>query len=278
MRRIISVFIVVALIFFLVGCSSVGHSNGQAGESTVDRVLGRGTLVIGTSIGYLPFEMIDTNGNYVGYNIDTAKAMADSMGVKLEIKQYEFSQLISALQSGEIDIIISGMTIRGDRALGVSFSNPYFSIRQALMVPVSDTTTKSYGDLDTAGKKIAVCQGSTGALLAKEIFKNADVVDYDSGPSAALAVYQNLADALIYDDVGVKMFVLQQEKKVKGVYDESLSSENLGFAVRYKDSAAIDWLNAFLYGYKNSPAEMESYERWFENTEWMNTLADQGNN
>lgn len=277
MRRIISVIMAAALIILFSGCSNGTSAGGQSEESTIDRVLGRGTLVIGTSIGYLPFEMIDTNGNYVGYNIDTAEAMADSMGVKLEIKQYEFSQLISALQSGEIDIIISGMTIRGDRALGVSFSNPYFSIRQALMVPVSDTVTKSYEELDTAGKKIAVCQGSTGALLAKEIFENADIVDYDSGPSAALAVYQNLADALLYDDVGIEMFVLQQQDKVRGVYDERLSLENLGFAVRYRDSAAVDWLNSFLYGYKNSPAEMESYEKWFENIDWINTLDDEKN-
>lgn len=274
MKKIISIFIVVALISFLLGCSGIEPSNVSV-ESTIDRVLEKGTLVIGTSIGYLPFEMIDTNGDYVGYNIDTARAMANSMGVKLEIKQYEFSQLISALQSGEVDIVVSGMTIRGDRALGVSFSNPYFEIGQAVMVPISDNTTKSYKDLDVAGKKIAVCQGSTGALFANEVFINAEVVYYDSGPSAALAVYKNLADALMYDDVGIKMFVLQQNDKVKGIYDENMPLEDLGFAVRYKDSAAIDWINAFLYGYKNSPAEIESYKEWFENTDWMNTLDTQ---
>lgn len=273
MKKFISVIMIIALVFSLAGCSG-GTSSGAAEESTIDKIVKKGTLVVGTSPGYLPFEMVDTQGNYIGYDIDTANAIAEAMGVKLEIKQYDFSALIGALQAGEIDMIISGMTIRGDRALGVNFADPYFEISQSIMVPSSDTATKIWEDLDVAGKKIAVGQGTTGALLAKQLFKNAEIVDYEGGNVAAMAVAQGQADGMVYDDIGIKMFVLQQPDKLKGIYD-SMSVESLGIAVKYGDSKSVDWLNAFLYGYLQNPKEIESRQKWVENTDWLDDLAEE---
>ncbi len=274
MKKILSAIIIIALVFSMSGCTGNNSSSSvTAQESTIDKVLKKGTLVVGTSPGYLPFEMIDTNGDYIGYDIDTANAIAEAMGVELEIKQYDFSALIGALQAGEIDMIISGMTIRGDRALAVNFANPYFEISQSFLVPASDTTTKSWEDLDTAGKKIAVGQGTTGALLAKQLFKNAEIVDYEGGNTAAMAVAQEQADGMVYDDIGLKMFVLQQPDKLRAIYN-SMSVESLGIAVRYGDSASIDWLNAFLYGYLKNPKELESYQKWVETTDWIDDMAE----
>ncbi len=272
MKKIIMIIMVIALVFSLPGCAD--NAAAVKEESTIDSVLKKGTLVVGTSPGYLPFEMIDTQGNYIGYDIDTANAIAEAMGVKLEIKQYEFSAIIGALQAGEIDMIISGMTIRGDRALAVSFADPYFEISQSFLVPLSDTTTTKWQDLDVAGKTIAVGQGTTGALLAKQLFKNAEIVDYEGGNVAAMAVAQEQADGMVYDDVGIKMFVLQQEGKLRGIY-EPMSVESLGIAVKYGDSTSVDWLNAFLYGYLKNPKEIESYQKWVESTDWLDDLAEE---
>ena len=82
----------------------------------------------------MPFEMTDVDGNFIGYDIDLGKAIGESLGVEVEFKQYEFSGLIPALQVGEIDILLAGMTIRGDRAAAVSFSDTYFATGQVLMV------------------------------------------------------------------------------------------------------------------------------------------------
>jgi len=137
----------------LIGCTQQTANPASKQSSTIDNVLSKKKLVIGTAPGYLPFEMKDTQGNFIGYDIDLGKAIGSALSVSVEFKQYSFSALIPALQTGEIDMLIAGMTIRGDRALAVSFSNPYYATGQVLMIPTSDTTTSAWQDLDKPGKK-----------------------------------------------------------------------------------------------------------------------------
>jgi len=275
MKKILSVLMVVLLMFSLIACSSnatATTSSSEKTQSTIEKVQQKKKLVIGTAPGYLPFEMKDVNGNFVGYDIDIGKAIAEALGVEVEFKQYEFSGLIPALQTGDIDMVIAAMTIRGDRALAVSFSNPYYATGQVLMVSGNDTTTKSWKDLDVAGKTIAVSQGTTGALLAKQLFKNAQVVDYSDFPTASMAIVQGKADGIIYDEPGIRMYEIMNPGQVRGIYD-LISAENLGIVVRYNDLETVQWLNAFLEGYRNSPRDLESIEKWFKSTDWMDTIV-----
>lgn len=236
--------------------------------STIDKVRKAGKIIIGTGPGYYPFEMMDTEGNFIGYDMDLGRAIGKSLGVKVEFRHFEFYSMIPALQTGEIDMIISGMTIRGDRALGASFSNPYYATGQVIMVPSNNTTTKSWKELDKHGKKIAVSQGTTGALLAKNIFKEAEILDFPSFPEAASAMIGGYADGVVYDEPAVRMYEIMHKGAVRGIYN-LISKENLGIAVRLNDYATIHWLNSFLYEYVDSPEEQASRAKWFESTDWM---------
>ncbi len=242
-----------------------------ASPSTLETVQKAKKIVIGTAPGYLPFEMMDKKGNFIGYDIDLGRAIAKSLGVEVEFRQFEFSGLIPALQTGEIDMFIAGMTIRGDRALAVSFSNPYYATGQVLMVPASDTTTKSWHDLDKPGKKIALSQGTTGALLAKNIFKKAEALDFPTLADATRALIQGDADGIIYDEPGLRMYEIMHKEAVRGIYD-LISQENLGVAVRHNDFAMIQWLNSFLYHYIGSTEELALRTKWFETSDWMDEL------
>ncbi len=265
--------LIIIFAVILAGCTKEA-SNGETVPSTIDNVLKNKKLVIGTAPGYFPFEMIDLNGEFMGYDVDTAKAIGEALNVDVEFKQFGFDGLIPALQTGEIDMIIAGMTIRGDRALAVSFANPYFTTGQVLMLPKSDTTTKSWEDLDQAGKKIAVSLGTTGALLAKQLFKEATVVDFEDFPAASLALVQGQADGIVYDEPGVRTYEAMNANSVRGVYD-LISAENLGIAVRHNDLETVQWLNSFLESYKGSPAELESFEKWFNSADWMNDVKEE---
>nr|WP_312578733.1 transporter substrate-binding domain-containing protein [Sedimentibacter sp.] len=273
MKKIISIIMIALLVFSLVGCSSGNTATASKDVSTIEKIQKNGKLVIGTAPGYLPFEMKDVDGNFVGYDIDIANAMGASLGVPVEFKQYEFSGLIPALQTGDIDMILGAMTIRGDRALAVSFSNPYYATGQVLMVPTSDTTTKSWQDLDVAGKKIAVGQGTTGALLAKQLYKNAEVVDYADFPTAGMALNQGKADGVVYDEPPVRQYEIMYSDKVKGIYD-LISAENLGIPVKLNDLETVQWVNSFLEGYKGGPADLQSIDKWFHSSDWMSTIEN----
>ncbi|MBD8068537.1 transporter substrate-binding domain-containing protein [Bacillus sp. PS06] len=272
MKKLSTAFLLI-FVLILSGCTQTASNEGGANPSTIENVIKKKKLVIGTAPGYFPFEMKDKNGDFIGYDIDFGKAIADSLKVDVEFKQFGFDGLIPALQTGEIDMIIAGMTIRGDRALSVSFANPYFQTGQVLMLPKSDTSTQSWEDLDQAGKKIAVSLGTTGALLAKQIFKNAEVLDFEDFPAASMALTGGQADGIIYDEPGVRTYELMNADSVRGVYD-LISSENLGIAVKLNDLETVQWINSFLESYKGSPAELESFDKWFKNDSWMDEVAN----
>lgn len=273
MKKIIVLLMSIFLVLSLVGCTSTTAStSGGQEESTLTKIQQNNKIVIGTAPGYYPFEMKDTDGNFIGYDIDIGNAIGESLGVEVEFKQYEFSGLIPALQTGDIDLILAGMTINGERAAAVSFSDPYFEGGQVLMINKSDTTSKSWEDLDFEGNVIAAAQGTTGALLAKQLFKNAEVVDYDTFPTSGMAIAQGKADGIIYDEPPIRQFELMNDD-IKGIYDV-ISAENLGIATKFNDLEMVQWLNSFLEGYKSSPKDLESIDKWFNSTDWMETVED----
>lgn len=237
-------------------------SSAFAADSVLDKVLKKGTIVIGTAPGYFPFEMKDKKGEFIGYDIDLGRAIAASLGVKVEFRQFKFAGLIPALQTGDIDMLIAGMTIRGDRAKAVSFSNPYYLTGQCLMVPKSDTASKKWQDVDVKGKKIGVSQGKTSALLAKQIIKNASISEFQNFPDTASAMVLGQIDAVIYDQPAILKFEAMHPDKVRGVYD-LISNEGLGIAVQLNDLNFVQWTNSFLYGYIDSPEERKSRAKWF---------------
>ncbi|WP_146551872.1 transporter substrate-binding domain-containing protein [Rummeliibacillus sp. SL167] len=269
MKKILLAFLVI-LSVFLSACEETGSVDSDNGTSTIEKIKKSKKIVIGTAPGYAPFEMTDLKGKYVGYDIDTAKAIGKALDAKVEFKEYSFDGLIAALQVGEIDMIISGMTITGPRALSVSFANPYFKTKQVALVPNTDTTTKVWTDLDKKGKKIATVVGTTGQLITKNTFKNAEIKDYKEMAAAALAMISGQIDGVIYDESSVRIWNKQNGKS--RVIDNQISAENLGIAVKHNDLKTIQWLNSFLYSYIDGPEELKSRNYWFENDEWYDNI------
>lgn len=273
MKKYLSV-IVLIFVLIMAGCSNSGGGGGVATEdSTLKKVQDNKKLVVGIAPGYFPFEMKSTEGGYVGYDIDLANEIGKWLKVDVEFKQFVFDGLVPALQTGEVDMVIAGMTIRGDRALAVSLSDPYYKTGQAIMVPAASKDIQDWKELDVKGKKIAVGVGTTGALLAKTLFENAQVVDFEDFPLAATAMGQGQADAVIYDEPAIAVWRLQNEGTVHQV-EGLLSAENLGIAVKKNDFETLQWLNSFLQSYIDSPAELESRKHWFEESDWLQKVQE----
>jgi len=260
-----------ALAIVLAGCSSNQSQQQTATKSTIEAVKAKGELVVGTAPGYFPFEMVDKSGNIIGFDIDVAQEIAKQLGVKLKVERFSFDGLIPALQTGKIDMIIAGMTIRGDRALSVSFSDPYYVTGQVLMVSKKNPGVTSWKDLDVKGKSIGVSLGTTGAMLAKQLFKNAEVKDFDTLPDAALACSTGKVDGVVYDEPGIRVYVAQQSDTVYGVWN-LMSDENLGIAVKKDDFSTLQWLKSFLQSYVGGAGYKAAVAKWFENMDWMKNV------
>ena len=142
MKKWLAAVLMIAVLI-IAGCSNDSGGGVSTENSTIQKALKEKKLIIGMSTGYFPFDMKDPKGDFIGYDADTAEALAAALGVEIEYKQFTFDGLIPALQAGEVDMVFAGMTIRGDRALAVSFANPYFQTGQAVMLPGKDTTTQN---------------------------------------------------------------------------------------------------------------------------------------
>ena len=178
-----SAIVISSLLFFII-CSSV---LAVEGAPVISRIQKSGTLVVGTA-GNMPLmsEKL-TTGELVGFDIDMAKAMADTMGVKLELKTMPFDHLMPALEQGKVDIVISNMTMTVDRNMRVAFAGPYFVSGKCLVTREQEIAqVNGPDDLKEADAKIAVVKGTTSENFVKELLplaKQMPVADVDKGIS-----------------------------------------------------------------------------------------------
>lgn len=211
-------------------------------RSTLDQVLERGELIIGTEPTFPPFESKNERGEYVGFDMDMARELAKDLGVTLRIKEMNFTSLPTALETGKIDVIISGMTATAERAESRSFTEPYFLTGLCLLVNAkSGITTKE----DADGKKFVVKRGTTGDINVKDLFPNAQVTRLETEAMCALEVVNGRADAFIYDQLSIVKHHQANPESTRALL-EPLTKEPYAMAARLDDTKFVDRLNRFL--------------------------------
>ncbi|RYZ50492.1 MAG: transporter substrate-binding domain-containing protein, partial [Proteobacteria bacterium] len=124
-----------------------------ADQNVLETIKSKGVLRIGIEPGFLPFEMRTPQGEWVGFDIEMMQAFAKSLNVKAEFVSTKWEGIIPGLIANKYDIIVSGMTIKPERAKAVLFSDPYFEAGlKILLAEKNMTTIKSMKDLDVKGK------------------------------------------------------------------------------------------------------------------------------
>jgi len=232
---------------------------GRDDRSTLDIVLERGELIVGTEPEFPPFESKNEKGEFVGFDMDMARELAKDLGVKLRIEEMPFEMLPTALKTGSIDLIISGMTAKPERAKTVSFTDAYYETVLCLLVHVGSGIEKP-GDAD--GKRIAVKTGTTGETKAKELFKNATIVPFPTEGACALEVATGRADAFLYD----RHSVLRHQRNspdATRVIDDPLSAEPYAMATRLGDTKFVERLDKFLADFRGDGRYARIYEKHF---------------
>ena len=105
-----------------------------AHAGAIDDAVKRGTLKVGMDPTYMPFEMTNKRGQIIGFEVDLLKAMAKSMGVKLELVSTGYDGIIPALMTNKFDMIGSGMTLTQERNLRLNFSEPFIVVGQTVLI------------------------------------------------------------------------------------------------------------------------------------------------
>ena len=186
---VLAVMAVIVAALALAGCSS-----GSGGKKLVTD----GKLTIATSPDYPPFENLE-NGEYVGLDIEIAKAVAKELGLEPEFKTLQFDAIIPAIAAGgQADMGISGFSVDPERAKEIDFSSSYYIDDQAIAVMKSSNITTDNADeaLNQEGFKIAVQSGTTGESYVQENYPKAIAQPYGNSTDAFAAMQSGQADAV----------------------------------------------------------------------------------
>ena len=219
-------------------------------------------LVVGSSATYRPFAYESPTKEIVGYDVDIIKAVAQKAGLKIKIVNTPWTGIFAALNNGDVDLVISGVTINDKRKQSYDFTAPYFEARQLIAVPQS-SNVKSLQDL--AGKKVGVVTGSTGDDISSRAFgkTNPDIRRFESTPVVISELANSGLDAAIGDN-GVIAFRVQEHKTLKTVSDPSFPKEYFGIVVKQGNKALQDKLNAGLAAIKADGSYATIYKKWFQ--------------
>ncbi len=216
-------------------------------------------LKIGMDVDFAPFEFNEAGTNRImGFDVDLARAIARQLNKIPEIEEIPFLNLISALESGQVDMVISSMAITEERKDVVAYSRPYYKSSLALVTNESNNSIKSIDDL--RGKKIGARHGSTSANKATQI-SEAKVVLFDNITEMMQALHDNKIDAAINDLPVVAYYIIQGGNgKIVG---DSIAIEDYGIAVQKDNLDLLSEVNHALDTLEKNGVFTAIMEKWF---------------
>ena len=181
--------------------SSEAASETETAElSTVEP----GKLIMSTNAAFPPYEMTTDSGEFEGIDIETAQAIADKLGLELQIDDMDFDAALLAVQQGKADMVMAGVTVTDERQNVMDFTDSYATGIQSIIVK-EDSDIASVDDL--AGKKIGTQRGTTGYLYCSDDFGDENVVAYDNGLTAVQMLNNGQVDCVVIDDAPAKEFI-----------------------------------------------------------------------
>ena len=228
--------------------SSVAASSEAASTSTAAELttVEAGKLTMATNATFPPYEMTTDAGTIEGIDVDTAQAIAEKLGLELQIDDMDFDAALLSVQQGKADIAMAGITVTDERMAVMSFSDSYATGIQSVIVP-EGSDIASVDDL--AGKKIGTQRGTTGYLYCSDTVENGgfgeeNVVAYDDAIAATQALNNGQVDAVVIDTEPAKAYV-ESNPGLK-ILDTSYAEEDYAIGMNKSNTALLEAVNAAL--------------------------------
>ncbi len=219
MKKALSLMTAAALVLSLAACGSTASSatsseaaspeaaSSEAASETETAELSTvepGKLIMSTNAAFPPYEMTTDSGEFEGIDIETAQAIADKLGLELQIDDMDFDAALLAVQQGKSDMVMAGVTVTDERQNVMDFTDSYATGIQSIIVK-EDSDIASVDDL--AGKKIGTQRGTTGYLYCSDDFGDENIVAYDDGLTAVQMLNNGQVDCVVIDNAPAKEFV-----------------------------------------------------------------------
>ena len=268
-----AVIVTLAVFCVFISAPVIGADIELAKKSTIEKILKRGELRVGFESGYVPFEMTDKKGNYIGFDMDFGQRLAKEMGVKFVPVNTAWDGIIPALMTDKFDIIMGGMTVTQERNLKVCFSDPYIVVGQSILLNTKHAgTVQSYKDLNDPKYIVTSRMGTTGEQAIKKFIPKATYKGFESEAEAGLEVINGKADALVYD-LPFCGFLYGSQGKGKTIFlSQPFTFEPLAWAINKGDPDFLNFLNNFLRQTKGDGFYEEAFTKWIIGSDWKKEI------
>mgnify|MGYP001851834284 FL=1 len=200
-----------------------------------------GTLTMSTNAAFPPYEMTADDGSFEGIDIEVAQAIADKLGLTLQVDDMDFDAALLAVQNGKSDMVMAGVTVTEERQKVMDFTDSYATGIQSIIVP-EDSDIASIDDL--AGKTIGTQRGTTGYLYCVDEFGDDAVIAYDNGLTAVKALTNGQVDCVVIDNAPAQEFVAANQGLK--ILDTPYAEENYAIGVAKGNTALLDAINGAL--------------------------------
>jgi ABC-type amino acid transport substrate-binding protein len=231
---------------------------GDVSQPTLDRIKENGEIVIGVKYDVPPFGFKNpSTGEVEGFDVELGRAIAEDLGVEPKFVEAISDNRIPFLQDGTVDLILSTMTITGERDQEIDFSEPYYIANGRILVPKGSDIA---GIDDLAGKRVCTVLGSTYADTLAEQAPDADLQLVDTYSECLELIQDGSVDAVSTDDVILTGMVIQDDSLQ--LVGEDLTTEPYGAGLRDGDTAFKKAVDKSIDAYKKDGRWEASYEKW----------------
>ncbi len=247
MKKLISLVMAGAMVLSLGLLAGCGNDSTDADQPADDSsatteltTVTPGKLTMSTNAAFPPYEYTDDNGQPVGIDIDIATAIADKLGLELQVDDMDFDAALLAAQQGKSDIVMAGVTVTEDRQAVMDFSDTYATGVQVVIVPEgSDVTLDNLGD-----QKIGTQRGTTGNIFCTDDYGDEHVVAYDNGITAVQALQNGQVDCVVIDKAPAQAFVKANPGLT--ILDTEYVTEDYAIGMAKGNTALLDAVNGAL--------------------------------
>ena len=225
------------------GSASGSASNGDPAFTTVTP----GKLTMSTNASFPPYEMVADDGSFEGIDIEVAGAIAEKLGLELQVDDMGFDAALQAAQTGKSDMVMAGVTVTEERQAVMDFSNSYANGVQVVIVK-EGSPIQTVDDL--ANANMIGCQmGTTGYTFCSDTPENGGfgedhVTPYDDGAAAVQALMNGQIDAVVIDNKPAQEYVAANPGLK--ILDGDFTNEDYAIGVAKGNIALLDAINGAL--------------------------------
>ena len=243
------------------------------GSPVLKRIQSKKELVVGTAASMPPLNMTTKDGQIIGMEMDLARIFAGGMETKLTLKPMLFNDLLPAIEKGQVDMVLSGMTMTPQRNLTVAFVGPYFASGKSILTKKANVeSVDDLSKMNQPDKVLVALKGSTSQMFVEQLLPKAHLVlaqDYDQ---AVAMVRDDKAKAMVADYPICLVSVYRYPAAAFTTLSKPLSYEPIGVALPANDPLLVNWVQNLL-NFIEKTGELDAIvQRWFKDTSWMSRI------